>query len=327
MDTYFSSVGKSLVFRRILWSFFIVCLTIFGSYSHSIELRLPGMAAIEDATCQQTIERQSNQRKEISRIRYFDFRRLVDSPGSYLNLMGPRFVDRLSELGPEDVILDLGAGNAYALKEYLTLKDHKHIPNLPDIYHRAQAIALGYEQPLSEETLDPQIEQIQSVLRRPIFGDNYGRKFQDIPDQELEIWNGKITDIWSVFGVFDYVHADEFRSQLPRILKLLKQGGQFRQFTNLVSMKFVKKDGTPFITGSDYQSQRQNEVEVEKRIYQFYSSIRGTKLIYFANRDSNFIIVLERTSGPIIIPEIIPIRHEDSTPHNRDFYFPGYRAK
>ena len=219
---------------------------------------------------------------------------------------GAEFIKKVNSLGPNDVWVDLGAGDAIALKEYLTAKS---IPgfNLPPVALRAKVIAVGASPKTNRSLRLWWLNQkLKNVLEK--YGVDRFREvnglFRSIPDSAMN--DASLTT--SAMGVLSYDQIDEFPEDLARALRLTREGGQLFFMTQDENLNFRHPSGRRFVNGEG-QPDRVREYEV---IQDYFSQVDGSRIIQKPTLSDRpvFSIGLLRTQGD---PHAPPFQEHDFT--------------
>lgn len=297
--------------RAILASFGLL-----GKSSAKIEpaktnlLVLPGQPQ-EYVSKRETLDSEDGKNSAMIAASGFGISRGLYGDENYVDMLPSEFSSRLAQLGPNQVWLDLGAGNAVAVRQYAAGKDIDGL-SLPPADQRAKAIAYGYDKPVPKPDLDELIRQRAERQGTEVYGENYGRFFQDISDEELAQWNGKIDLISALIAVPSYLHSADYPTQLLRILKLLAPGGVYVETFHADSLMLTQRDGTLV----------ENLFSKLPACYKkFFSSIGGFQFVSMSFGQLSR-IAIKRVSGPISIPEVVPLTFKSDNPPLRSFHIP-----
>lgn len=145
----------------------------------------------------------------------------------YEDYFGPQFIQDLRRLKRDDHWIDGGAGNAYALKEFLGSRDgHRIRPDGPNL------TAITFKYPANQPKRLGPVRQGENQFI--VLSDRY---FEDIPTPEIRPAD-LITD---VVGILNY--SDQLDVALKKYLDLLKPHGKIYVFipNNITFIKRGKR--------------------------------------------------------------------------------------
>ena len=149
----------------------------------------------------------------VEKNKYVTGRGLYD----YLDMLHPDLKKRLPQLGPADVLMDLGTGKANALIEYLK--------SFADVSLAPHTIGIAYklDRWFSPPKFNGKLQIIEGAFE----------------SHDVASWK-KVDVMLDVFGVVSYTH--DMHGTLQRVFDLLKPGGEFYLHMTYYSLS-IHRDG------------------------------------------------------------------------------------
>jgi hypothetical protein len=205
----------------------------------------------------------------------------------YGNDLGPEFRKKISSLRKNDVWIDLGAGEANALKQYLTAELVVGF-ELPPLHERARVIALAYH-PSGPGRFDAELKRIYGAEVNQVYREVVG-DFQKIAIAEIS--NASVST--SVLGVSSYLK--DFTQTTEKALSTLRTGGELWIQTYPENFQLVDADGFDI-----YDQFGRSHSDVFERQF---DSMKGAHLkMVDLKMENPPVIVFERTEGVIKVPQ------------------------
>lgn len=144
---------------------------------------------------------------------------------------GEEFRKKISSLGPNDVWVDLGCGDAVALKEYLTAKS---VPGftLPPVDQRAKVVGIAYLKPENRPKLDKKLLEVLKHRGQGVYQTIIGN-FTEIPRSVIP----KGTVVTSEMGVISYV--EDYTYAMQKAFDITQEGGVLIYRTGFENTSFA----------------------------------------------------------------------------------------
>lgn len=216
----------------------------------------------------------------------------------------------LSDLGPQDRWLDVGAGTGQAILDYYTPEyDRAHPDGLARRGRKAHAVAMSIEDrrtPAWYETaarLAP--DQIRYVFGKPL---------RDYTQAEL----GSFRLITDVLGGFSY--TDNLSRYMEAVMMLLQVGGQY--YGVLQDVASEEQQNKPFYANSGFLTELSHVDTSSLKVCAWLKSITCVRVTCEFRNDWKPPLELYRITkecADVSVPELTTTRYEAGTPPERRF--------
>lgn len=265
--------------------------------------------------------------REIIENSVFNINRSLEEYG---RILGPAFRLQVSQLRAGDLWVDFGAGNAIALKEYLTAES---VPGfvLPPLSQRARVAALGVQAPLPYDDavkalvkrgsdtwadLDPKLDsRVEQVVQQRGAG-AYTEKTGYLHALSDEGIRG-IRLATSLHGVFSYdEHLDV---DLARVLSLLKptDGELFMRLPSSKRLNFRDGMGIP----------GPPEVAEARARESYFLQVSGARLMPERGFPEGALVRFRREISAVSVPQLELTSLRESAPPYRSYRPTGARVE
>lgn len=199
---------------------------------------------------------------------------------AYQRLLGPVFMEYLSDLGPEQHWVDSGAGEALAIRDYLSAAEPSE---------KARVTAVSVIRPPG-----PALAEIEGRFPPPQFRYLAGKPIEERAAADI----GGTDLITDVYGPLQY--ARQIDAVMGTYGRLLKPGG--RLFAVLPAITFLEKDGT------------------QAGLTDWLGSVRGFTAHQIPDPRSHLReVILERNEDAVEVPPLRLLRAVEGTPPMREF--------